>query len=96
MPGIRQGSNHAPDGAGAAGEAFEAAVNSAQAVAPISALGPAGRGSGHSASDWGARQRKWHAGLALVGKRVAMHMAGVRVRAGCARLALGCAWVAAT
>ena len=62
VPGIRQDSNRAPDGAGAA---FEAAVNSAQAVAPISALGPAGRGSGHSASDWGARQRKWHAGLAL-------------------------------
>ena len=62
VPGIRQGSNRVPDGAGAA---FEAAVNSAQAVAPISALGPAGRGSGHSASDWGARQRKWHAGLAL-------------------------------
>ena len=59
MPGIRQGSNHTPDGAGAAGAAFEAAVNGTRqsgrfppwrprvgAVGSRLPTGACGRGSG--------------------------------------------------
>ena len=63
-----------------AGAAFEAAVKFTQAVAPSTALSSAVRGGGCSASDWGARQVKRHAGFTLVAMRVAM--AGARARGG--------------
>ena len=83
MPGIRQGSNHTPDGAASA--ASEPAVNGARQSGRFPPWRPrvGAAGSCVSASNWGVRQGKWHAGLALVGVRVAMHMAGVCVCAGC-------------
>ena len=73
-----------------AGAVFEAAVKGARAVAPIANPASAGRGSGCSASGWGAQQGKRCAGF----MRVAMR---VHTRCTCAwGLRLSCAWVAVT
>ena len=65
-----------------AGATFEAAVKGTRAVAPSTARTAAVRGGGCSASDWGARQGKRHAGFTPVAMRVAMAGARARTRGG--------------